>query len=276
MIVRTSSEAILRLLVLLLFASSSAECFSFEDHDDDDEASGNLFFGIFEKCFFHRDSCGFWQLGTILHVGPPESPDCRQICSYLPLFKLLFLYSCGSCQIMPTENPTAIPSAQPSSAPSRPTTTSYTIFLDMEQNVPIADQRFFVDAAARWEQVVVGDLPNIASQRILDSFPVTGLPAEGCTYPEIIDDLYVCSVYRAIDGPGRVLATALPTFWRLPSNLPITGEIEFDTVDINSLKARGNFFDVVLHEMVRWLDLNTYYIMSGDPLFFPILWSRRC
>jgi hypothetical protein len=95
----------------------------------------------------------------------------------------------------------------------------------------------------------VGDLSEINSSAILDKFPDTGLPYAGCQYPEIIDDLYICGRYAPVDGGGGVLAFAGPTFWRLPSFLPITGRMTIDVADVASLKAGDDLFNVVLHEM---------------------------
>ena len=127
--------------------------------------------------------------------------------------------------------------------------TEFNICLDIEQGVPTTDHYVFTAAAARWEQAVVNDLEDVESSVILDTFPDTGLPYEGCVYPEIIDDLYICGRYAPIDGRGLVLASAGPTFWRLPSFLPITGRITIDSADMASLTTGDELSNVVLHEM---------------------------
>ena len=90
---------------------------------------------------------------------------------------------------------------------------------------------------------------SLSSQRIIDAFPDTGPPPEGCEYPSVIDDLYVCARYTFIDGFDRVLASARPTFWRTPSILTMAGEIRVDTADVPTLKVQGNLKNIVLHEL---------------------------
>jgi len=253
--------------------------------DDDNDASGDHFFLLFRNFFgrfcFHNERCGFWRLGKIMSRNPRADDDeeatteCEQICTYFSLFASVKQYQCGACpeiapSCTPSQEPSVVPSAQPSLAPSSlPTAplpdTEYNVYLDLEAGVPIADQSLFVNAAARWEEVVVGDLSDIVSQQILDLFPgEEGLPPAGCEYPTLIDDLYVCATYKSVDGPGGVLASAAPTFWRTPSFLTITGAMVFDTADILALKAGGNFANVILHEMGHILGM--YSIVSKTSL----------
>ena len=79
-------------------------------------------------------------------------------------------------------------------------------------------------------------------------------PEEGCRYPEIIDDLYICAVYAPNDGPGGVLATAGTRFIRelnatVNPGLTVTGSMIFDPVDIDRLQQFGGLANIILHEM---------------------------
>ncbi len=104
-------------------------------------------------------------------------------------------------------------------------------------------QAAFNSAAARWSEVIIGDVP----------------PAfvEG----EIIDDVLIEAQGVPIDGPGRILGQAGPRFLRPSSNLPIKGIMSFDTADLSRMEADGSLEDVILHEM-------------GHVLGFGTLWNR--
>ena len=200
---------------------------------------------LFLLAYFGTARCGFLGLGTTMCALDTS----LEICLYFPLFHLGGDYVLGRCPPTPSQSPSAPPSQSPTSTDCTSSATDYSLCLDLEQSIPVLDHGFFISAATRWEGVVVGELSDINSSAILDRFPATGLPYEGCLYPEIIDDLYICARYAPVDGGGGVLAFAGPTFWRLPSFLPITGRMTIDAADVASLKAGGDLVNVVLHEM---------------------------
>lgn len=144
----------------------------------------------------------------------------------------------------PTVSPTKAPVVAPTGQPVvPPTPESYEIAVSFS-NVPKQDQPFFKVATNRWESVIKGGLRDIPSRFL-------GSPSSGCTYPEVVDDLFLCAVYDLIpsDGPNGVLAFAGPVFWRLPGFLPITGGISIDSQDVERLKQDGLFDRLLLHEM---------------------------
>lgn len=98
-------------------------------------------------------------------------------------------------------------------------------------------QSFFDAAAARWSQVIVGDLPDFAG----------------------VDDLRISASVTSIDGPGRILAQAGPTAIRPNNGLPYQGQMQFDSADIGDLVSKGTFGDVVLHEMGHVLGFLSFY-----------------
>ena len=105
-----------------------------------------------------------------------------------------------------------------------------------------ANQRsVFELAAARWAEVIVGDLPTA----VVDG--------------REIDDLLIQAEGRVIDGPSGVLGSAGPRVIRLPSNLPITGEMTFDTADLADMEQEGTLIDVILHEMGHVLGIGTLW-----------------
>jgi hypothetical protein len=133
---------------------------------------------------------------------------------------------------------TSTPSVPPSSL-------QYDITLDLI-NLTAADRIVFENAAALWESVITGDLPDLQSSDF-DTQPAV----EGCKYPESVDDLYICGIISEIDGVGMVAGRARPTFVRTASGgrLPSAGEMIFDSADIDALREQGLIGALVAHEM---------------------------
>ena len=98
---------------------------------------------------------------------------------------------------------------------------------------------YSVRAGQRWEQIVVGDIPDFPSSSL------TVEPKEGCTYPDIIDDLYICGVIEPIDGPRNEIGLGRITFMRPDNFLPVAGEMVFDADDLEFIKAAGIWDDFV-------------------------------
>jgi hypothetical protein len=105
-----------------------------------------------------------------------------------------------------------------------------------------ATQRaIFQQAADRWEEVILGDLPN-------------------ATFDGIdVDDVQIDARAVAIDGASGVLGQAAPDTFRIASSLPIHGFMQFDTADIVNLETGGRLFNVILHEMGHVLGVGTLW-----------------
>jgi hypothetical protein len=108
-----------------------------------------------------------------------------------------------------------------------------------------SEVQVFRQAAARWEQVITGDLPDATYQGVA------------------VDDLLIDASAQAIDGSGGVLGESSPDAFRSGSQLPIHGTMEFDTADLASLEANGELYDVVLHEMAHVLGFGTLWRSLG-------------
>jgi subtilisin-like proprotein convertase family protein len=105
-----------------------------------------------------------------------------------------------------------------------------------------ANQRaVFELAAARWSEIVIGDLPSVEHDN------------------EIIDDLIIDAQGTAIDGRAGVLGQAGPTILRSGSLLPARGLMSFDTADLANMEAEGTLVDVIAHEMCHVLGLGTLW-----------------
>jgi len=136
---------------------------------------------------------------------------------------------------------------------------------------PSASQRAVVRAAAaRWEQVITGDLPDVN----------TNLNANACgvshpAYNGTVDDLVVFVEIVSIDGPGGTLGSAGPCFLRSGSSLPVFGSVRLDVDDVAQMESNGTFDDVALHELGHVLGMGTLWssarLLQGrgspDPYF---------
>jgi hypothetical protein len=172
---------------------------------------GFFFAQLLNSCF-GGSTCGIFGLSILVHVRTPGLNECTERCVFFPTFGV----QCGSC------------------------TDGYNIYYDYE-GVTSIDTNVFEDARERWRSVIVGDLTDISSQGLRTM--------NGCSFPSVIDDLFICTVYGNIDGVGGTLGQAGPTYWRTSNGLPVAGEMMFDTADINSLRSGGTLDTVILHEM---------------------------
>lgn len=197
------------------------------------------------------DQCGVFGGSSLLRNGTFETAGCVESC---PFFRTPGL-TCGGCGTLPPTPsrptvPTAPVPAPPPVAPAAPppgATGQYSISLDLV-GIPLSNRAYFTDAKARWEKIVMGDVSDFPSASLS-----RGPAYSGCVYPTVIDDLYICAVYTAIDGAGTILASSGPILRRkiggTDSGLTITGAMRFDSADLGNLQASGDFGAVILHEM---------------------------
>ncbi|MDX1718768.1 MAG: leishmanolysin-related zinc metalloendopeptidase [Salegentibacter mishustinae] len=133
--------------------------------------------------------------------------------------------------------------------------------------VPVTDRQreVFESAAARWERIIIKDESSIPEQSVAGAIPSAflGFPALNADGP--IDDVVIEVVLIPIDGPGRVLGSAGPRFVRTSNRLTISGIMQFDTADLQSLDDRGLFENVIVHEMGHVLGVGTLW-NSGDKM----------
>jgi hypothetical protein len=107
-----------------------------------------------------------------------------------------------------------------------------------------AEQTVFDQAAAKWESVIVGDLPS-------------------ATYGGVaVDDLLIDASGAAIDGTGNILGQAGPDAFR-SSGLPYHGTMEFDSADLASMLSNGTLLSVIEHEMGHVLGIGTVWSDKG-------------
>ena len=112
-------------------------------------------------------------------------------------------------------------------------------------------QTAFVQAVARWQQVITGDLSNVSI-----GSGSSGVPAGQCGEPdfpamqnETIDDIVIFAEVKPIDGVGQVLGQAKPCFVRSSTDLTVIGFMKFDSADLENMVSNGSLNEVILHEM---------------------------
>ncbi len=122
-----------------------------------------------------------------------------------------------------------------------------------------SQQQLFVSAAARWEQLIIGDVPD-------GQLTLSAGSCAGAAYPalnESLDDIIIYATAVPIDGVGGILGQAGPCFVRSGSLLPVLGGMQFDTADLANLESQGRLLDVILHEMGHVLGYGTLWSSLG-------------
>jgi hypothetical protein len=114
----------------------------------------------------------------------------------------------------------------------------------------------FENAAARWQGLITGDLPDVA-----DDIPFgTCGPSPALHFT--VDDLVIFAGVEDIDGVGQILGQA---GWcvRRSGGLPVAGLMRFDAADVATLESGGQFASVIMHEMGHVLGIGTLWNAFG-------------
>jgi hypothetical protein len=130
-----------------------------------------------------------------------------------------------------------------------------------------AQQAAFTNAVARWESIIIGDLPDIAM-----NFDPGDCGFNSPAINQIVDDLIIYVTVAPIDGPSGILGQASPCRVRNGSLLPITGFMQFDSDDMDLMESSGSLEDVILHEMGHVLGIGvlwSYLDFLQDPVSSP-------
>ncbi|MEO9512785.1 MAG: leishmanolysin-related zinc metalloendopeptidase [Flavobacteriaceae bacterium] len=122
---------------------------------------------------------------------------------------------------------------------------SFTIEIRFLGGLTENQQSIFADAACRWQEIILGDLPPV---RLSNG--------------DVINNVRIDAQGTAIDGATGILGQAGPTQLRAGSFLPATGIMRFDSADLARLEAENSLIDVIIHEM-------------GHVLGFGTLWSPQ-
>ena len=108
-----------------------------------------------------------------------------------------------------------------------------------------SQRTIFRQAAAKWESIIVGDLPSASYNG------------------QTIDDLVIYASATPIDGRGNILGQAGPDRVRSGTFLPYVGSMEFDSADVAAMESNGTLWGVVLHEMGHVLGIGTIWNAKG-------------
>jgi hypothetical protein len=126
------------------------------------------------------------------------------------------------------------------------TTTSGSFQIDVTMTgFTTAQQQIIQQAVDRWEEIIVGDLPNVTYQG------------------RVIDDLAIAFSSITIDGPGSVLGQATATAYRTDSGLPYRGYVQLDTSDVASMQNSGTLLSVLEHEIAHVLGFGVLWSGMG-------------
>ena len=152
------------------------------------------------------------------------------------------------CQLLPVVCGGGVPGPSPAgtcegSNPNPTSDTNSQFDFDFAfDGVPTDDQSMFTDAAARWRQVIIGDVSDVT---------ISSGSSECGSWPNKVDDLHICkyqcyhcigrsfdccthpfclfagAVYDNIDGEGSILGYAGPRLYRSSDDAPIpaTGQV---------------------------------------------------
>jgi hypothetical protein len=125
----------------------------------------------------------------------------------------------------------------------------------------------FVTAAAKWEEVITGDLPDVVlSQPVLDGECDARFQLPAGT---VVDDIVIFASSADIDGPDGVLGSAGPCSVRQAGDaltvgdLPFVGSMFFDAADLEKLDANGDLYHVIRHEMGHVLGIGSLWDAFG-------------
>jgi hypothetical protein len=171
----------------------------------------------------------------------------------------------GTLNALPPVDFTVTPSDVPSS--------QFNIEVRYPGSQPTPGQQAAFDAAiARWQSVIIGDIPDVDS---VNFTPAAFCPGAVAMVNESIDDVVIFADLVTIDGAGGVLGRAGPCLIRSSGRLTAMGVMQFDVADLTTLETNGRLNDVILHEMAHVLGFGTLWnelalLQNGggsDPFF---------
>jgi hypothetical protein len=142
---------------------------------------------------------------------------------------------------------------------SRPTSAGYDVSFLFVNQLSIANLRAFVNAKERIQELVIGDLPDVAAN-------LTSQMMAGCgpAIQRMVDDVIIVVEVSSIDGVGNILGQAGACFGRAGTpGLPYVGHMQLDSADLSDLESRGLLEAVVLHEMMHVLGFGTLWSENG-------------
>ncbi|KAI9016213.1 hypothetical protein DFJ74DRAFT_679788 [Hyaloraphidium curvatum] len=116
----------------------------------------------------------------------------------------------------------------------------------------------FIRAAQTWMTLITDDLSDRTASIPFCITDNSGATVLSCGF---VDDLIIGFEVPAIDGPGRILGSAGPQYYRSSDSLPLSGFMSFDSADMATMTTMGILEAVVLHEMGHVLGIGTLWTL---------------
>ena len=156
----------------------------------------------------------------------------------------------------PSNTPLPVIKTMRLTTPAASAVGDYTVSLRFINPPTAAQQQAFETAAAKWQSIIVGDVPDASGT----------IPARSCgnsiktpSFSGGVDDVLIDVVLEPIDGPGAVLGAAGPCLARNADLLTLYGVMFFDTDDLAFLEQNNVLDEVVVHEMGHVLGIGTLW-----------------
>ena len=124
-----------------------------------------------------------------------------------------------------------------------------------------AQQDIIRDAAAHWERVIIGDVPDIDNYQRYPMDEWSDFLAAQIQVNDVVDDLRIFVAARDIDGADGMIASTWPSEIRTLGWLPILAQIKYDTADL--YRGTEYFYSVMLHEIGHALGFGTIWRFFG-------------
>lgn len=124
-----------------------------------------------------------------------------------------------------------------------------------------AQQDIVRDAAAHWERVIIGDVPDIDNYQQYPKDEWSDFLAAQIQVNDVVDDLRIFVAARDIDGADGTIASTWASEIRLIGWLPILAQIKYDTADL--YRGTEYFYSAMLHEIGHALGFGTIWRFLG-------------
>ena len=128
--------------------------------------------------------------------------------------------------------------------------TPYKIDLVTETLYPESAEAYKI-AIDHWQQIVIGNLESVSTE---------GMEEDSCSapLPLIIDDMHICGKDTIMDGVGGTLGLASATYVRSTDGTVISGDMEFDSDDVQAMIGAKTWLSVIIHESKFCLSFGVY------------------